>query len=160
MPNYHVMATIMRRWDLLKCERSDLTTPSHCLPLFAFSETPSPSRCKQYETITLLTPKIRFLMLMLCPMSFTPSSLEGGGGRVVYLCLCLCLCLSLSVSLCLSLSLSLSHTLEQRWIFAWNMNHANKTSSETFWHTQVWDLKYLSLTVILFLFLIQNSMEL
>ena len=110
MPNYHVMATIMRRWDLLKCERSDLTTPSHCLPLFAFSETPSPSRCKQYETITLLTPKIRFLMLMLCPMSFPPSSLESGGGRVVYLCLCLCL--SLSVSLFLSLSLILWNNVE------------------------------------------------
>ena len=78
MRNYHVVTTIIRRWDLLKCERSDLTTPSHCLPLFSFSKTPSPSRCEQYETVTLLTPKIRFLMLMLCPLSFTPSSLESG----------------------------------------------------------------------------------
>ena len=79
MRNYHVVATIIRRWDLLKCERSNLITLSPCLPLFAFSETPSPCQCKQYETVTLLTLKIRFLMLMLCPVSFTTSSLEEGG---------------------------------------------------------------------------------
>ena len=35
----------------------------------------------KYETVTLLTTKIRFPMLMLCPMSFSPSSLEGGVGE-------------------------------------------------------------------------------
>ena len=32
----------------------------------------------KYETVTLLKTNIRFLMLMLCPMSFSPSSLESG----------------------------------------------------------------------------------
>ena len=36
------------------------------------------------------------------------------------------------------------------WIFAWKLNYANKTSLETFWHTQVWNLKYLSWTIALF----------
>ena len=33
-----------------------------------------------------LTPKIRFRMLMLCPMSIGPSSLESVGEGVVYFC--------------------------------------------------------------------------
>ena len=38
-----------------------------------------------YETVTLLTLKIRILMLMLCPpMLFSHSTLESGGEEPVY----------------------------------------------------------------------------
>ena len=43
------------------------------------------------------------------------------------------------------------HTQERLAIFVWNLNHANKTSLETFCHTQVWNLKFLSLTIVFFL---------
>ena len=36
--------------------------------------------------------------------------------------------------------------------FARSFNHAEITSLETFWHTQVWNLKYLSLIIVLFFF--------
>ena len=57
--------------------------PDNPLPQFAFIRffgDPAPSQCEQYETVTLLTPKIRFLMLIQCPMTFTPSHLESGEG--------------------------------------------------------------------------------
>ena len=84
----------------------------------------------RHETVILLTPKIRFPMLMLCPMSLSPSSLESGGEKGVY-------------------HSPWTHTAERLGIFVWNLNHANKNSLETFWHTQVWSLKYLFLTIIL-----------
>ena len=40
----------------------------------------------KYKTVTLLTPNIRFSVLMLCPISFSPSSLEKGGEEGVYFC--------------------------------------------------------------------------
>ena len=40
----------------------------------------------KYETITLLTPNIRFSMLMLCLMSLSPLSLENGEETGVYFC--------------------------------------------------------------------------
>ena len=84
----------------------------------------------RHETVILLTPKIRFPMLILCPMSLSPSSLESGGEKGVY-------------------HSPWTHTAERLGIFVWNLNHANKNSLETFWHTQVWSLKYLFLTIIL-----------
>ena len=83
----------------------------------------------KHETVTLLTPNIRFPVLMLCPMSFSPSSLEREGEGEVHFC-----------------------HLERLAIFFCNLNHSNKTSWEKLSHTQVWNLKYLSLTIVLFLF--------
>ena len=45
---------------------------------------------------------------------------------------------------------SWKHTQERLAIFVWNLNHADKTSLETFCHTQVWNLKYLSLKIVFF----------
>ena len=45
-----------------------------------------------------------------------------------------------------------THTPKWLKIFPWNLNHTHKTSLETFWHPQVWNLKYLSLTTVLFFF--------
>ena len=57
----------------------------------------------KYETVTLLTPKIRFPMLMICPMSLSRSSLESAGkegGHSPW-----------------------KRTQERIGIFAWNLNH-------------------------------------
>ena len=86
----------------------------------------------KYETVALLTTKIRFPMLMLCPMFFNPLSLDSGA------------------SIFSSLSLD---TPERDRIFTWNLNHADKTSLETFWLTQIGNLKYLTLTIALVSFL-------
>ena len=93
----------------------------------------------KYEIVTLLTPKIRFLMLMLCSISWSPLSLESGRKGRVYFC-----------------HSSWTHTPEQLGIFMWNLKHANKTSLETFWRTQVWNLKYLCLTIALIFFFFFN----
>ena len=74
----------------------------------------------KYETVTLLTPKIRFPMLILCPMFFSPSSLDRRGEGGVHFC-----------------HSSLTHTPEQLGIFARNLKHAHKTSLLTFCHTQI-----------------------
>ena len=87
----------------------------------------------KYEIVTLLTPKIRFPMLMLCPMSLIPLPLESGGEGGVYFC-----------------HSPWKHTPERLGTFAWTLNDASKISLETFWHNQVWNLKYLSLTNVFF----------
>ena len=70
----------------------------------------------KYETVTLLTPKIRFPMFMLFPMSFSPSSLvRERKKKRVYFC-----------------HSPPRHAPEWVGIFARNMNHADKTSIETF----------------------------
>ena len=86
----------------------------------------------KFETVTLLTPRIRFLMFMLCPMSFIPSSLESGREGRVYFC-----------------HSPWTYIPKQVGIFAWNLNHADKTSLETFWHTQVWNLRHMASTIVL-----------
>ena len=73
---------------------------------------------------------------MLCLMSFSPLSLKSGVGET-----------GVFQSLFLS-------TSEQVGIFAWSLNHADKASLETFWYTQFWNLKHLSLTIVLFFFLL------
>ena len=72
---------------------------------------------------------------MLCPISFSPLSLESAGERRAYFCHSLW-----------------THTQEQFGIFAWNLNHADKTSLETFYYTQVSNLKYLFLIIVLVIF--------
>ena len=74
----------------------------------------------KYETVTLLTPITRFLMLMLCQMYYIPSSLKSEGEGRVYFYHCLW-----------------THTPEQVGIFSWNLSHADKIVFETFWHTQL-----------------------
>ena len=83
----------------------------------------------------------RFLILMLCPMSFTPSSLGSGGDREDvmlyvlypfvfrerrgwrgYFC-----------------HISWTYTPERLESFVWNLNHANKTLSETL-KFEIWNL--------------------
>ena len=72
-------------------------------------------------------------MLMLRPMPFNSLYLESGGEGGMYFC-----------------HSPSTHTPERLGIFAGNLNHANETSLETFWHTQVQNLKYLSLTSVSF----------
>ena len=55
---------------------------------------------------------------MLFPMSFSPSSLESERKKRMYFC-----------------HSPSTHTPEWVEIFARNMNHAEKTSIETFWET-------------------------
>ena len=79
-----------------------------------------------------MIPEIRFPISMLCPISFSPLSVESGGKGRVYL----------------------RHspwTSTPKWvrIFAQNLNHTEKTSLETFWHTQVLNMKYLPLAIVL-----------
>ena len=72
---------------------------------------------------------------MLFPMSFSPSSLEKGREGRVYFC-----------------HTPWRHTPEHVGIFVWNLNHAYKTSLETFWHIQVGNLKQLRLTIVSFFY--------
>ena len=78
--------------------------------------------------------KSRFLMLMIWAMSFSPSSLENGG-EVFF-----------------SLFLNIYPRTERLPIFVENLRLANKTSLETFCRTQIWNLKYLFSTIVLFFF--------
>ena len=65
----------------------------------------------KYETVTLLTPKIRFLMLMLCPVSLSLLSLKYRGKGGVYFCYSL-----------------LTHTPGWLGIFAWKQTTSAHSS--------------------------------